>query len=72
MGVVRVKLESGFEGVNCVNEPVLLGGATSPNRTGDLGRAVGAVKSLTDYYVLILKSRIARASQSESLTLPLF
>ena len=31
-----------------MNEPVLLGGAI-PNRTGDLSRAVGAVKSLTTY-----------------------
>ena len=46
VGVIRVGLELGFEGVNWVNEPVLLGGAI-PNRTGDLSRAVGAVKSLT-------------------------
>ena len=46
MGVIRVGLELGFEGVNRVNEPVLLGGAI-PNRKGDLSRAVGAVESLT-------------------------
>ena len=46
VGVIRVGLELGFEGVNWVNEPVLLGGAI-PNFTGDLSRAVGAVKSLT-------------------------
>ena len=47
VGVIRVELELGFEGVNWVNEPVLLGGAI-PNRTGDLSRAGGAVKSLTN------------------------
>ena len=46
MGVKRIELELGFEGVVWVNEPVLLGGA-SPNHTGDLSRGVGAVKSLT-------------------------
>ena len=46
VGVIRVRLELGFEGVNWVNKPVLLGGA-SPNRTDDLSQAVGAVKSLT-------------------------
>ena len=46
MGVVQVELELGFEGVIWVNEPVLLGEA-SPNRTGDLSCAKGAVNSLT-------------------------
>ena len=46
VGVVRVGLELGFEGAIWVNEPVLLGGA-SPYGTGNLSRALGAVKSLT-------------------------
>ena len=49
MGVIRVGLELGFEGVNWVNEPVLLGGAI-PNSTCDLSCAVGAVKSLTVFW----------------------
>ena len=47
VGVVRVRLELGFEGAICVNQPVLLGGA-SPNPTGDFSLALGAVKSLTN------------------------
>ena len=46
VGVVSVKLELGFEGNN---EPVLLRGA-SPNCTGDLSRALCAVKSWTSFY----------------------
>ena len=46
VGVVQVGLELGFKGVIWVNEPVLPGGA-SANRTGELSRVLGAVKSLT-------------------------
>ena len=56
VGVVWVLLELGFEGVIWVNEPVLLGGATSPNRTCDLSRALGAVKSLTLWYIFVMSS----------------
>ena len=50
MGIARVRLELGF-GVIRVNAPVLLE-AASPDRTGDLSHAVGAVKSLTQTTVL--------------------